>query len=64
MRRYCLTYEYPGVCWTYASSTTPLIFYECDESYNMLSTPINGVVKLNFKQWILPKDYYKYGINR
>jgi hypothetical protein len=51
MRRYCLTYEYPGVCWTY-DGHNPRIFYECDANYNMLNMPIKGVVKLTFKCWL------------
>lgn len=51
MRRYCLTYEYPGICWAY-DGHNPRIFYECDANYNMLNTPIKGVVKLTFKCWL------------
>ncbi len=48
MRKYCLTYEYPGVCWAY-NQTNPRIFYKCDENYNMLDEQIKGVVHLTFK---------------
>ena len=54
-KRYCLTYEYPGVCWTYESDN-PQLFFECDEHYNMLPKLIQGVIKLNFKKYIDKED--------
>lgn len=55
MRRYCLTYEYPGMCWAY-DQDNPVIFYKCDENYNMLDEQIKGVVKLTFKCWVKNED--------
>ncbi len=59
-KQYCLTYEYPGICWTYKSKN-PRIFYEIDSNYRMLKIPIKGVVKLTFKRWV-DKDEVKYAI--
>ena len=47
MKKYCLTNEYPGICWTYEVHN-PRIFYECGANYEMLDIPIKGVVKLTF----------------
>ena len=58
MRRYCLTYEYPGICWTY-DTHNPRIFYECGPNYEMLESPIKGVVKLTFKRWINDDDLWQ-----
>lgn len=59
-KRYCLTYEYPGICWTYESSD-PQVFYQCDNEYNMIDTPITGVVKLHFKEYVDKEDIpWKY----
>lgn len=55
MKRYCLTFEYPGICWTY-DSENPRIFFECDENYKMIKNQIKGVVKLTFKRWINKED--------
>ena len=55
MRKYCLTYEYPGVCWAY-DQQNPRIFYECDKDYNMIDKQIKGVVHLTFKCWLDEKD--------
>lgn len=49
MKRYCLTYEYPGICWTY-DTINPRIFYECDCNYKVLESQIKGKVKLTFKR--------------
>lgn len=50
-KSYCLTNEYPGICWAYKTKSRPRIFYECDANYKMLNKPIKGVVKLTFKKW-------------
>lgn len=55
MRKYCLTNEYPGICWSNYSDN-PRIFYECDDEYKMLDSPIKGIVKLTFKQWLTNDD--------
>ena len=55
-KEYCLTYQYPGVCWAYKTKGRhPRVFFECDEHYNMLNKRIKGVVTLTFKQWYKPK---------
>ncbi len=61
MRKYCLTNEYPGICWTY-NVHNPRIFYECGAKYEMLDIPIKNIVKLTFKRW-LNKDEIEYAIN-
>lgn len=61
MRKYCLTNEYPGICWNY-DTNNPRIFYECNADYKMLDAPIKGVVRLTFKRW-LNKDEIEYAIN-
>ena len=60
MKQYCLTYEYPGICWAYETNN-PRIFYECDDNYKMLDIPIKGVIKLTFKHW-LNKDEVRYAV--
>jgi hypothetical protein len=49
MKKYCLTNEYPGICWAY-DAHNPRIFYECGANYEMLDVPIKGIVKLTFKR--------------
>lgn len=61
MKKYCLTNEYPGICWTYEVHN-PRIFYECGANYEMLDVSIKGVVKLTFKKW-LDQNEIKYAIN-
>lgn len=61
MRKYCLTNEYPGICWTYEVHN-PRIFYECGTNYEMLDMPIKGCVKLTFKRW-LNKEELEYAVN-
>lgn len=50
-KRYCLTYEYPGICWAF-DNPNPRIFYEVDNNYNMTDIQIKGVVNLTFKCWV------------
>lgn len=61
MKKYCLTNEYPGICWTYEVHN-PRIFYKCGANYEMLDVPVKGVVKLTFKKW-LDQNEIKYAIN-
>jgi hypothetical protein len=61
MKKYCLTNEYPGICWAY-DAHNPRIFYECGANYEMLDVPIKGIVKLTFKRR-LDKDKIEYAIN-
>lgn len=56
-KEYCLTNEYPGVCWAYKMhNQRPRIFYECGPHYEKLDIPIKGVVKLTFKKWCTVYD--------